>query len=161
MHSVLIVSYATSMYMCVLHRPKAIDIDKLIDRYRWSHIFLYLCFYVLPGDWLWSVYPVSAISAMHCVVGTFIVFFPPSTAFSIVCLVILHCLAMSSSSNPPLSCWTVDWTPHLSSTSCPFLSCTGKSPAPAIVSFIDPFIDLCVVALPLVSVFVLHQPKAL
>lgn len=157
MHSVLIVSYATSMYMCVLHRPKAIDIDKLIDRYRWSHIFLYLCL-----AWRLIMIRLSCFCYIcHALCCWHIYSFFPSTAFSIVCLVILHCLAMSSSSNPPLSCWTVDWTPHLSSTSCPFLSCTGESPASAIVSFIDPFIDMCVVALPLVSVFVLHQPKAL
>lgn len=53
----------------------------------------------------------------------------PFTPFSTACLVILHCLAMSSSLNPPPSCWTVDWTPPLSSTSCPFLSCTGASAA--------------------------------
>lgn len=50
--------------------------------------------------------------------------FPPC---STVCRVILHCPAMSSSSSPPLSCWTVDWTPPLSSTSCPCLWCTGES----------------------------------
>lgn len=58
-------------------------------------------------------------------------------SFSTVCLAIQHCLAMSSSSNPPLSCWTVGWTPPPSSTSCPFLWCTGEflTPGPVLTFF--------------------------
>lgn len=47
--------------------------------------------------------------------------------FSTACPGILHYPAMSSNLNPPLLCWTVDWTPPLSSTSCLFLSCTGET----------------------------------
>lgn len=45
---------------------------------------------------------------------------------STVCQVILHCPAMFSSLNPPLLCWTVDWTPPLSSIFCLFLLFTGE-----------------------------------
>lgn len=49
------------------------------------------------------------------------------TALSTVCPDTLHCPAMSSNSNPPPSCWTVDWTPRLSSTSCPSPLFTGET----------------------------------
>lgn len=63
---------------------------------------------------------------------TYCLFFCP--LFSIVCRVILLCLAMFSSSNRPLLCWTVAWTPPLSSTFCHFLSYTGESLTSSLVS---------------------------
>lgn len=44
---------------------------------------------------------------------------------STVCLVIPHCRAMFSNSNPPPSCWIVDWTPRPFSTFCPSHLFTG------------------------------------
>lgn len=113
--------------VCVLHRPKAI-INVGIDFY----IYVYIS--CLEGNILLTLFPVylpctMLLACLYIYISIYILYSYDfvSTPFSIVCLVTLHCLAMSSSSNPPLSCWTVDWTPPLSSTSCPFLSCTGES----------------------------------
>lgn len=81
MRFVLIVSYATSMYVCVLHRPKAIDIDKLIDRYR--HRFLYLCLLCLA----WRLIMMSRLSY-----------------FCYIWLLSFHCFQYCLSGHPTLPC---------------------------------------------------------